>query len=219
MQDQRVQAYYQDDRYSRGGPKSDEECIQSLGSCHVSLHAYTYMQSSASGTYRKSKTFHTIMQTSPEEYFQEDHTYWVPADNEEDLYCQFSQCKYREILRKYIRSVSIQVSYIPICIVLHIISSYYLIPCRLGEELGSGHFGSVQKGIWKTREGPTEVAVKTLKAGLSERERVKFLQEAAIMGQFSHPNIVQLHGVVTVGEPVSVSQCLLCFKLHVHVVV
>ena len=23
------------------------------------------------------------------------------------------------------------------------------------------------------------------------------------MGQFSHPNVVQLHGVVTVGEPVS----------------
>ena len=82
--------------------------------------------------------------------------------------------------------------------------SYYLIPCRLGEELGSGHFGSVQKGTWNTHEGPTDVAVKTLKPGLSERERVKFLQEAAIMGQFSHANIVQLHGVVTVGEPVSV---------------
>ena len=54
--------------------------------------------------------------------------------------------------------------------------SYYPIPCRLGEELyniiGSGHFGSIQKA----REGPTEVAVKTLKPGLSERERVKFLQ-------------------------------------------
>ena len=29
------------------------------------------------------------------------------------------------------------------------------------------------------------------------------LQEAAIMGQFHHPNIIKLHGVVTVGEPVS----------------
>ena len=140
---------------------------------------------------------------TPGEYFQEEHTYWVPADNEEDLYCQFARCKYREILRKYIRSARRKVTH-P-CMY---IDTIYLIPCRLGEELGSGHFGSVQKGIWKTHEGPTEVAVKTLKPGLSERERVKFLQEAAIMGQFSHPNIVQLHGVVTVGEPVSVLDCL-----------
>ena len=47
------------------------------------------------------------------------------------------------------------------------------------------------------------VAVKALKSGASETDRVKFLQEAAIMGQFYHPNIVRLHGVVTVGEPVS----------------
>jgi len=32
---------------------------------------------------------------------------------------------------------------------------------------------------------------------------VKFLQEAAISGQFRHPNVVKLLGVVTVGEPVS----------------
>ena len=36
-----------------------------------------------------------------------------------------------------------------------------------------------------------------------EEEKVKFLQEAAIMGQFLHPNIVKLHGVVTVDQPVS----------------
>ena len=48
-----------------------------------------------------------------------------------------------------------------------------------------------------------DVAIKTLKAGSTEEEMVKFLQEAAIMGQFYHPNIVRLHGVVTVGEPVS----------------
>jgi serine/threonine protein kinase len=30
---------------------------------------------------------------------------------------------------------------------------------------------------------------------------VKLLQEAAIMGQFAHPNVVRLNGVVTVGEP------------------
>ena len=48
-----------------------------------------------------------------------------------------------------------------------------------------------------------EVAVKTLKEGASEEDKVKFLQEAAIMGQFSHPNVVKLYGIVVEGEPVS----------------
>ena len=47
-----------------------------------------------------------------------------------------------------------------------------------------------------------DVAIKTLRPSAKENDRVKFLQEAAINGQFRHPNIVQLHGVVTVGEPV-----------------
>ena len=48
-----------------------------------------------------------------------------------------------------------------------------------------------------------EVAIKTLKEGVTEEDRVRFLQEAAISGQFQHRNVVQLQGVVTVGEPVS----------------
>ena len=52
-------------------------------------------------------------------------------------------------------------------------------------------------------ENEVEVAVKTLKEGAGEEDKVKFLQEAAIMGQFSHPNVVTLYGVVTEGEPVS----------------
>ena len=46
--------------------------------------------------------------------------------------------------------------------------------------------------------------MKTLKPNITEEDKIKFLQEAAIMGQFLHPNVVKLHGVVTVGEPVSV---------------
>ena len=48
-----------------------------------------------------------------------------------------------------------------------------------------------------------DVAVKTLKEGSDKQDRVKFLQEAAIMGQFRHPNVVTMYGVVTEGEPVS----------------
>ncbi len=57
-------------------------------------------------------------------------------------------------------------------------------------------------GEWQSPNGPVEVAVKSLNGG-SGIEKIKFLQEAAIMGQFSHPNIVKLHGVVIEGEPVS----------------
>ena len=75
---------------------------------------------------------------------------------------------------------------------------------RLKELLGSGQFGTVQKGEWHSSRGAvTPIAVKTLNGGADEQQRVKFLQEAAIMGQFSHPNVVKLYGVVTVGEPVS----------------
>ena len=57
--------------------------------------------------------------------------------------------------------------------------------------------------MWQSIKGPVHVAVKTLKTEALENEKVKFMQEAAIMGQFRHPNVVMLHGVVTVGEPVS----------------
>ena len=74
---------------------------------------------------------------------------------------------------------------------------------RLTTELGSGQFGRVNRGVWHSPGGAVDVAVKTLKEESTEEQRIKFLQEAAIMGQFHHPNIVKLHGVVTVGEPVS----------------
>ena len=71
--------------------------------------------------------------------------------------------------------------------------------------LGSGQFGTVHKGEWVATEGEEkiEVAVKTLKDGAGKEDKVKFLQEAAIMGQFSHSNVVKLYGIVTEGEPVS----------------
>ena len=49
-----------------------------------------------------------------------------------------------------------------------------------------------------------EVAIKTFKEGAGKADKVKFLQEAAIMGQFSHPNVVKLYGVVTERKLVSV---------------
>ena len=57
--------------------------------------------------------------------------------------------------------------------------------------------------MWESPVGGMEVAVKQLRPGASEEEKVKFLQEAAINGQFRHPNVVKLMGVVIAGELVS----------------
>ena len=61
----------------------------------------------------------------------------------------------------------------------------------------------VNKAAWQSPQGEVEVAVKVLREGSMMSNRIKFLQEAAIMGQFKHPNIVQLYGVVIAGQPVS----------------
>jgi len=52
--------------------------------------------------------------------------------------------------------------------------------------------------MWKpAKHKKIEVAMKTLNANVSTMDRVRFLQEAAIMCQFDHENVVKLHGVVT----------------------
>ena len=75
---------------------------------------------------------------------------------------------------------------------------------RISATIGSGQFGEVRKALWCISATTKELAIKTVKPGSKEEEKVKVLQEAAIMGQFFHPNVVRLYGVVTVGEPVSV---------------
>ena len=74
---------------------------------------------------------------------------------------------------------------------------------RITKCIGSGQFGTVSQGVWNSSHGSVDVAIKTLNGDTFEEEKVKFLQEAAIMGQFHHSNIVKLYGVVTIGEPVS----------------
>ena len=67
----------------------------------------------------------------------------------------------------------------------------------------------VSRGKWLAAVGGSvDVAIKTIQPSAKETDRVKFLQEAAINGQFRHPNIVQLHGVVTVGDPVQEETCI-----------
>nr|KAF6366196.1 FER tyrosine kinase [Pipistrellus kuhlii] len=69
----------------------------------------------------------------------------------------------------------------------------------LGELLGKGNFGEVYKGILKDK---TAVAVKTCKEDVPQELKMKFLQEAKILKQYDHPNIVKLIGVCTQRQPI-----------------
>lgn len=88
--------------------------------------------------------------------------------------------------------------------------------------LSQGEFGEVCSGRLKLpgkRELP--VAIKTLKVGYTEKQRRDFLGEASIMGQFDHPNIIHLEGVVTKSKYI---QChgvcvgmYVCTYVHLYV--
>ncbi|XP_070979825.1 ephrin type-A receptor 3-like isoform X2 [Oncorhynchus clarkii lewisi] len=71
--------------------------------------------------------------------------------------------------------------------------------------VGAGEFGEVCSGRLRL---PSKkeicVAIKTLKAGYTDKQRRDFLSEASIMGQFDHPNIIRLEGVVTRSKPVMI---------------
>uniref|UniRef100_A0A8C6T365 receptor protein-tyrosine kinase n=1 Tax=Neogobius melanostomus TaxID=47308 RepID=A0A8C6T365_9GOBI len=65
----------------------------------------------------------------------------------------------------------------------------------------TGDFGEVCRGCLKLpskRELP--VAIKTLRAGCSDKQRRSFLSEGGILGQFDHSNIIRLEGVITSGN-------------------
>uniref|UniRef100_A0A669BUZ1 receptor protein-tyrosine kinase n=1 Tax=Oreochromis niloticus TaxID=8128 RepID=A0A669BUZ1_ORENI len=67
----------------------------------------------------------------------------------------------------------------------------------VGKVLGEGEFGSVVEGHFRQPDGTSEkVAVKTMKLdSFSQREIEEFLNEAACMKDFNHPNVIKLLGV------------------------
>ncbi|XP_023665956.1 ephrin type-A receptor 7 isoform X2 [Paramormyrops kingsleyae] len=76
---------------------------------------------------------------------------------------------------------------------------------KIERVIGAGEFGEVCSGRLKLPgKRDTAVAIKTLKVGYTEKQRRDFLCEASIMGQFDHPNVVHLEGVVTRGKPVMI---------------
>ena len=97
-----------------------------------------------------------------------------PANNKANLNQQLSQHHFQEIPRSSVIQV---------------------------EQIGEGEFGVVCQGEWQNNTGVVQkVAIKVL---YNEDNKAKLIQEAAAMGEFNHPHVVRLFGVVTLGKPVS----------------
>ena len=77
--------------------------------------------------------------------------------------------------------------------------------------LGSGEFGVVAHALLHES---TEVAVKTLNGQSNENDKLRFLQEAAIMCQFDHQNVIKLQGVVTEAPIMIVLEYMVCGDLR-----
>ena len=109
-----------------------------------------------------------------------------PADNEANHNQQLSQHKYQEIPRSSV----IQ-----------------------DDHIGEGEFGVVCQGEWQSKAGVVQkVAIKIL---YNEDDKAKFIQKAAAMGQFNHPHVARLFGVVSIGKPVS--DKLFLEKLYINI--
>ncbi|OQR67235.1 tyrosine-protein kinase HTK16-like [Tropilaelaps mercedesae] len=77
---------------------------------------------------------------------------------------------------------------------------------KLGQKIGGGEFGSVFSGIWHSRNGSTQVAVKTLHEEHSTPEKHRgFVREVNMMLGLVHPCIVKLIGVC-LGPPLMMVQ-------------
>ena len=105
--------------------------------------------------------------------YQNDAMFWEPGDTENGIYAQMSEKRYREVDPTLLTKDKV---------------------------LGQGNFGIVYSGLWNSRNGEIPVAIKSLKVENKETN-LSFLQEAAILGQFNHPNVLKLLGVVTLSKP------------------
>ena len=66
------------------------------------------------------------------------------------------------------------------------------------EHFGCGEFGIVTHGfLSNVTDSNVEISVKNLSTDTTDKDKLRFLQEAAIMCQFDHENVIKLYGVVT----------------------
>ena len=74
---------------------------------------------------------------------------------------------------------------------------------ELQTRIGSELYCEVYKGKMQSEGGPISVSVKVVSSQEKGQGRLQALQEASILAQFDHPNIVKLFGVINKGNPVS----------------
>ncbi|VDK19651.1 unnamed protein product [Anisakis simplex] len=73
---------------------------------------------------------------------------------------------------------------------------------RMTKKLGEGAFGEVYLAEFVPDNGKLiKTAVKTMREHCTRDARLKFMKEARIMRKFSHPNIVQIIGIVVDAHP------------------
>ena len=66
--------------------------------------------------------------------------------------------------------------------------------CRTVGHLGSGQFANVEEGTWKKGVNKeVGVALKAMKPGTTEEDKIKFLQDAAIMARREHVPGLTVH--------------------------
>nr|XP_058929443.1 ephrin type-B receptor 6 isoform X3 [Kogia breviceps] len=76
---------------------------------------------------------------------------------------------------------------------------------KIEEVIGAGSFGEVRRGRLQPRGRREQaVAIQALWSGGAESLQTAFLGQAAVLGQFQHPNILRLEGVVTKSQPLMV---------------
>ena len=69
-------------------------------------------------------------------------------------------------------------------------------------KIGCGQFGDLHEGVWTSSDTEREVAIEALTSSNPD-SKIKFLQEATIMAQLNHPNVIRLIGIITEDKPVS----------------
>lgn len=70
-----------------------------------------------------------------------------------------------------------------------------------GAIAGQGSFGTVYKGVLRDAGHEVPVAIKELKPGIDEKAKIHFLQEAYLLAQLNHPNIIAFVGGIFKEEP------------------
>ncbi|KAL3047186.1 hypothetical protein OYC64_021415 [Pagothenia borchgrevinki] len=81
-------------------------------------------------------------------------------------------------------------------------------------ELGSGNFGFVKKGVFKTDLGQFDVAIKVLKSDNEKLVREEMMREAEIMHQLNNPFIVRILGLCNAENLMLVMEMASAGPLH-----